>query len=117
MRNLPHPKGRFAWLLAGLCPLLLLAAEPLYQVPSSVSAQRFRFTYPGTSGGVVVVDFSLDAEGAPRDLRARHGDGPFRAVVTSSLLRGWRFALPEEAPMNTRVAAVFLFRQPQLLAV
>ncbi len=117
MRNLPHPKVRFSWLVAGLCPLVLLAAEPLYQVPVSVSAQRFRLDYPTISGGVVVLDFALDAEGAPRDLRARHGDGPFRAVVTSSLLRGWRFALPEEAPVDPRVAAVFLFRQPQLLAV
>lgn len=109
--------SRLSWLLLLLCPAALLALEPLFQLPASVSAQRFRYDYPATSGDAVLVDFALNDQGEPRDLRVRHGQSPFREVVENSLLPDWTFALPQDAPKEARVAATALFRQPQLVVV
>lgn len=99
-----------------LASALLLASEPVYSVPTQVSVQRFRYhyRYRAVTGGVVVADMQLDRHGSPRELRVRHGDSPFRDLA-ASLVRGWKLELPEDAPEQARVAAVFVFRRPQLL--
>lgn len=111
-------------ILLGLGTLLLIglaghtAEEPelLYPAPVRISAHRLRFERQTVVGGVVLAELELGADGKPRQVTVQYGQSPFREVA-SSLLREWTFMLPEEAAEDARVAAVFMFRQPQLLAV
>ncbi len=117
MRQFGSGRTRLIWFLMLAWPAALLALESLYQLPASVSAQRFRYDYPATSGDVVLADFALDDQGEPRDLRIHYGHSPFREVVRDSLLPDWSVALPPNASKEARVAAVVLFRQPQFVVV
>lgn len=99
-----------------VCPALWAANESTYPVPERVSAHRFRYDYPTTSGSVVVAEVRVSQDGDPRDLKVHYGKSPFRHVTTS-LLRGWNFELPKKTSDSDRLSVVVLFRQPQLLAL
>lgn len=110
--------------LLGLGTLALIglvghAAEKpnlLYPAPVRISAHGLRFERQTVVGGVVLAELQPGADGKPRQVTVQYGQSPFREVA-SSLLREWTFTLPEEAAEDARVAAVVMFRQPQLLAV
>jgi hypothetical protein len=109
------------WLLgAGWLALVLSAvaatSEPTYVLPTAVEAHRFRLDLRTVSPNSVLLDFAVDSDGHPRDVIIRRGNG-FLADLAPSLLRGWKFTLPEGPGDNPRVALFFLTRQPQLLAV
>jgi Gram-negative bacterial TonB protein C-terminal len=84
-----------------------------FRPPEVVSTTSLTYPVQSIVGDTVVLDVSLDAQGAVEGTRALRGDLPFVSLAASAV-RNWKFqgAVADGSPQASHMTAVFMFRPP-----
>jgi TonB family protein len=84
-----------------------------FRPPQAVSVVNAQYPMQTNTGDIVVLDVSLDSQGAVEAVRPLRGVPPLTSAAASAL-HGWKFrpALEDGSPTASILTAVFVFRPP-----